>query len=214
MTLIPYQAKDEMELANAYPINKMRNDGLDEVKTSHVLLIDADFIPSVGLDDGVQKAIQETRGIRMKKNSDRSKNTRGDDDYHHFALVVPAFERALESRSYPCEDMEDCIKFAAQNPEFMPRSMKNLNECVNGENHAKCIVFNSVFNSNGHFDTKSDEWLKKMDKENITPISCISERYEPYIVIPWCPSQHDNYGTDSEGILDINIPLSPYYDER
>ena len=270
MTLIPYQAADDMEKVNAYPINKMRNVGLDEVKTSHLLLIDADFIPSVGLDDGVQQAVQAAREISLnmeaeepeesertaevevaegmnesnemdeteeKEKTKGSRSSRGDDSSHHFALVVPAYERTLDSS--PCENLEDCLKLTAHNPEFMPRSMESLSKCVHvdnstdtnsGEgnstitnyadneddlNHSKCLVFHSAHFKKGHGDTKSEEWLKLMDTENIRSIPCISDGYEPYVVIPWCPSEQINHGKKSEEHrIEINSPLSPYYDER
>ena len=208
MTIILYKAKDEKELTDAYPINKMRNVGLDEVKTSHVLLIDADFIPSVGLDDGLKKAVKAVTGIGVNMEVAGSQNILGD----KFALVVPAYQRELESS--PCETLEDCLKLTAQNQEFMPRSMESLSECVQTDDPSRCIVFNRAFNVWGHGDTKSDEWLKKMDKENIRSIPCISRRYEPYVVIPWCPSEHANYGANTKGLIDVNTPLSPYYDER
>jgi hypothetical protein len=204
MRLIPYVAKDEEERSHTYPINAMRNTALDEVKTSHVLLIDADFIPSVDLDKGIEKSIrivmeqdkleeQREDEIKVETNLLIAKKILGTkqegrqkmrdnmdsspmifkDTYLH-ALVVPAYERKV--KSLLCQDFEDCLKLTRQNPEFMPRSMQSLSQCVNANptpkiqkgnmtatdvlKQSKCIVFHSDYYIKGHGNTKSEEWLK------------------------------------------------------
>jgi hypothetical protein len=134
LNLIPHVAISEDERAHAYPINKMRNIGLDHVMTSHVLLIDADFIPSAGLDRSVQKAIDAVK------------------EEARYALVVPAYERQLKSS--PCEDLAGCLQLVAQDPEFMPRSMASLTKCVNKN---RCIVFHSDHFPQGHGNTNSEQ---------------------------------------------------------
>ena len=310
MTLIPYRAIDtdfsdgeESERDNAYPINTMRNIGLDQVVTSHVLLIDADFIPSVDLDVGVKKAIQSVvehgtgrsdpdsePGIGSSSNSSSSsaRSRENEEDsvespsigsritaavsvsvlaaknnfkqrqpqqpqhhldqqhhhhHHHHALVVPAYERKFDS-NFSCGNLQDCLKLTLHNPEFMPKTMESLSKCVGVYNHtntgstdesananshvdgnvdsketkhsdesananshvdgnvdskdtkhSKCIVFHSDHFSKGHGNTESDAWLKGMDQEKVRSIPCISDGYEPYVVIPWCPSVHINHDT-------------------
>jgi hypothetical protein len=134
LKLIPYVTISDDERAHAYPINKMRNIGLDQVTTSHILVIDVDFIPSTGLDRSVQKAIDAVK------------------EEARYALVVPAYERQLKSS--PCEDLEGCLQLLAQDPEFIPKSMASLTECVN-EN--KCIVFHSDHFAKGHGNTNSEQ---------------------------------------------------------
>ena len=182
LKLIPYVAISHVERTRAYPINKLRNIGLDHVMTSHILLIDADFIPSVGLEMGAQKAIDEVK------------------EEARYALVVPAYERVINSSG--CEDLERCS-------EFMPRSMASLTKCVNRE---RCIVFHSDYFPPGHGNTNSEQWLHDMNESKVRPIPCTHDKYEPYVVIPWCPTTED---TDAavEG-EDRWKPKSPYYDER
>jgi hypothetical protein len=262
MILIPYVARDEDERSDAYPINVLRNMALDEVKTTHVFMIDADFIPSVDLDEGIEKSIrivmeqdkleeQREEEIKVEKNllvakkiygmKQEGRQMRDSEDvnlmkfkgkYLH-ALVVPAYERKV--KSLPCQDFEECLKLTKQNPEFMPRSMQSLSQCVNAKptpkvqegnmtatdvlNQSKCIVFHSDYYIDGHGDTKSEEWLNTMNEEQVRTIPCISDGYEPYIVIPWCPSEHINHDAlqPQQAIEVVQVhwaPLSPYYDER
>lgn len=232
MKLIPYRAENEQERDNAYPINKMRNVGLDECNTSHVLLIDADFIPSDGLDVGIQKAVRLTSTTQvtvtdaMDVGMQRKRVNTPEEEYrrnrHFHALVVPAYERKLESS--PCTDLEDCLKLTSQNSEFMPTSMASLSKCVQDDDlldehrtpdSSKCIVFHSDHFPKGHGNTESDAWLKGMDEETVRSIPCISDGYEPYVVIPWCPMGNENFEIkEEEEEIDAWAPLSPYYDER
>ena len=72
-------------------------------------------------------------------------------------------------------------------------------------------------NWEGHHTTESKKWLEKEWYESssegtergeirtIRRIKCFdSLRYEPYVVIPWCPSSKSSNPR----------PLTPYYDER
>ena len=189
LKLIPYVAISHVERTQIYPINKLRNIGLDHVMTSHVLLIDADFIPSTGLDMGVKKAIDAVK------------------EEARYALVVPAYERLVEE-SPSCEDLEGCS-------EFMPRSMASLTKCVNEErcivNEERCIVFHSDYFPEGHETTNSEQWLHDMNGSKVRSIPCVADRYEPYVVIPWCPTMEDTDAVEGE---DSWKPKSPYYDER
>jgi len=77
-------------------------------------------------------------------------------------------------------------------------------------------VFQSDNNWEGHHTTKTQKWLKsewydepsKTDEQKtrtIRQIKCFdSLRYEPYVVLPWCPSVPSTKPQ----------PLAPYYDER
>lgn len=56
-----------------YPVNALRNVGLDAATTTHVLVLDVDFLPSSTLADAIREHLGDVRG---------------DDE----ALVVPAFQ--------------------------------------------------------------------------------------------------------------------------
>jgi hypothetical protein len=149
---------DDMERDYKYPINRLRNRGLDEVETSHVLMIDVDFIPSENLDQAVLKAIQ----IHMEQEEEEQKDDRSsrrqymsdklsissvirsmlrffqfgqEHRYHYRALVVPAFERKVKI----CQDvsLEECIQYTSKFEEFMPRSIQSLKQCMNSTNADK-----------------------------------------------------------------------------
>lgn len=241
LNLIPYISKDKPD---EYPINKLRNIGLDAVMTSHVFMIDIDFIPSTNLDTEIKKSIE----IAISEGTDRQKpafaraneRTRS----HPLALVVPAYERKFEDKKC-IKDPQTCLDAVKEDENFIPKTVESLRKCVNNEENksypeSKCIVFHSDYLDIGHGVTKSDEWLSDMTTNELRSIRCIKDGYEPYVVIPWCPStmiNHDTHGLQEESRRDSiqrkkrNLlrqrmlqdqmsssnpwkPMSPYYDER
>lgn len=255
MKMVTFTLEEE-EKTYKYPINRLRNMGLDQVETSHVFLIDADFIPSVDLDKAILKSIQivtmqdEEVFSKIQNKSEvavppsSSKFTNSPTLlYQYHALVVPAFERKVDSPACKVKDVEACLDYTSQDPEFMPRSMESLLNCTtststNNDNRKSqqlqddksspnCIVFHSDYFPWGHLNTNTDKWLADMDRESVRPIPCIdTDFYEPYLAIPWCPSEKFNRDTaeskimSNAGTTEIRnvvepwAPLSPYYDER
>jgi hypothetical protein len=137
MKLIPRPTADE-ERDHRYPINQLRNMGLDQVETSHVFLIDADFIPSVDLDQAILKAVDIVTHQDKQVVLEQSE---GANQYH--ALVVPAFERKIDVDICEQEDnIEKCLQYTSHDPEFMPRSMESLLKCMKATS-SECIVFHS-----------------------------------------------------------------------
>jgi hypothetical protein len=63
----------------SYPINHMRNLALNAVTTTHVLLSDADMLPSVGLCKRATAALSEVADEERKHGTE-------------VAVVVPAFD--------------------------------------------------------------------------------------------------------------------------
>lgn len=192
LQIIQYMANPEESNLQKYPVNRLRNVGLDAVTTSHVMVMDVDFVPSMDLTDTIRKALQ----LRHEHHRD------GED---HQALVVPAFERLPPS---PCESDSDCASFLQSNSSFIPKSFDALQTCILDKD---CIVFQSDNNWEGHSTTRSDRWLQRKwyeDEEQktiFTTIPCFdTARYEPYLILRWCPSSHG----------DPKIPEAPYYDER
>ena len=177
-----------------YPINKLRNIALDHVQTTHVLVLDVDFIPSEGLDEAIQNVLQQ--------------GTTNDND----AIVVPAFQR--KAREPPCSNLEACLQYIQK--DFIPTSTMELKTCIRSKN---CDIFQKDVKPQGHMDTRYSRWIKEIDATSITTtkssmhqIECFSTLdYEPYVVIPWCPSVESNPSNDNNRTL---TPRSPYYDER
>eukprot|EP00550_Attheya_septentrionalis_P011365 CAMPEP_0198303322 /NCGR_PEP_ID=MMETSP1449-20131203/56827_1 /TAXON_ID=420275 /ORGANISM="Attheya septentrionalis, Strain CCMP2084" /LENGTH=463 /DNA_ID=CAMNT_0044005809 /DNA_START=606 /DNA_END=1997 /DNA_ORIENTATION=- len=187
-----------------YPINVMRNIGLDAVTTSHILVLDIDFIPSTDLNIIIQDTIRSQMSLPESQKSAKE------------AIVVPAFERTLAE---PCKTMDECKSHMEKDPQFIPRSIEGLRGCVSAKD---CIVFQSDVNWDGHASTNSKAWLKgdwyeEADKSKgegdnlpIKEIKCFdSIRYEPYVVLPWCPMKGSN-----EQLSNPRRPIAPYFDER
>lgn len=169
MKLIPFQVRDEHEKIFKYPINVMRNRGLDEVATSHVLIVDADFIPSVDLDKAIKTSIQ----LGMEQD-DRERDIINDNTvkkrfgnikanaathgpfYRKHALVIPAYERKLASKICQRDDFEACLQLSSMDPEFMPQSMESLEKCVRGYEDSQHIIVNP--------SSKSTNTTKKVKK--------------------------------------------------
>lgn len=198
LQMIPYIAANEDERKFAYPINKMRNIGLDHVVTSHVLVLDIDLIPSNQLDTALTKAIELTISARLDDDGDKGVDPKD-------AIIVPAFER---KSPMPCKTLEDCQHFIAGDEKFIPSSIDELTRCLLDE---KCLIFQSDVNPEGHADTNSMQWLtNEACRTSLTHIECFrSLRYEPYLVIPWCELEKNGRLR-----LALHGPRSPYYDER
>ena len=231
-----------------YPVNVLRNIGLDAVVTTHVMILDADFIPSKDLYKIISTAITIGHDRNEKSNNERN------------AIVVPAFERKTK-----CNTIDECRMYMLHDPGFIPGSFEDLQECITDE---ECIVFQSDMNWEGHFDTKSERWMAgdwyddeetmvgenknggvmgvrggggeggskggdnnnnkiknkvesktKIDESKrflvdperaLKSLRCFhSNRYEPYVVVPWCPT-----AASPTSPMPSNQPVSPYYDER
>jgi len=205
MTVLPHVHGNDGSKgeSSTYPVNIMRNKGLDAVITSHVLIMDVDLIPSADLSQVVKANVidQMTTSVHFSGKPDIPLN----------AIVVPAFERKVAS---PCTDTESCRNYLRNDSRFLPLLFNDLKECIQGKD---CIVFQEDMNWEGHHTTESKTWLEKKWYESssegldgreirtIRRIKCFdSLRYEPYIVIPWCPSSKSSNPR----------PLTPYYDER
>jgi hypothetical protein len=186
--LVPVKAgKNDMDWK--YPVNKLRNIGLDALETPLFLMMDVDFLPSENLEAAILHHFFST-----------SKYYSTAKRWHHkrIAMVVPAFERMKAS----CNSVQECQQFLKDDPHFMPRSFSDIVECVNVTN---CSVFQESIFLDGHYTTGSESWLKgefyqpNANQHRNIPrrIPCFhSYRYEPYIVLQWCGGH------------------TPYYDER
>jgi len=122
--------EDGDEGDGAYPVNTLRNIGLAAVRTSHVLVADADFIPSDSLDETIRKVLQERRQYRLQlAHQVRSRNEVDDFPFEHReALIVPAFER---KRWETCQDKVDCRKKGLSRlSSWIPRDFGELRECI------------------------------------------------------------------------------------
>jgi len=140
LTLIEYELDEDQVAPELYPINKMRNVALDAVRTSHVLMVDVDFVPSLGLDQKIRNVlIEQEQQQRHQKSLEfqQSNATVNDTQYekqvgeHHLqqqqAMVVPAFERLVQ----PCGDGSS----PRGNPNGMPTSRRCSDPCLNASDY-------------------------------------------------------------------------------
>jgi Glycosyl-transferase for dystroglycan len=204
-----------------YPVNALRNVALDAVTTSHVLVMDADFVPSTHLDDQIRTVLRAQQ-LQQKSQADSEFDNDDDNSNDYLALVVPAFERVDQP---PCPTPDECMSHLLRNSSYIPQTFEELQQCVLDKN---CQVFQHDNNWPGHYSTRSDEWLQRqwyegtngtatqqvtnasgldMSSLRIRRVPCFhSLRYEPYVVITWC-------GTGGDRIRHQQ-PRAPYYDER
>lgn len=173
--VIPYFGGDEMRPWE-YPVNKLRNIGINALDTSHFIVVDMDFVPSFQLRETIHNNLAFAYNERD-------------------ALVVPAFERYGDS----CEEASGCKDIVRRDPSFIPSTFDDLTQCIKEEN---CDVFQSNINWTGHYSTRSELWLEKEWLKNERPrnIPCFeSDRYEPYVVLRWCESFTPFYDERFEG---------------
>lgn len=198
MTIVPYVA-DKNEKEWNYPVNRLRNIGLDAVQTSHVIVADVDFVPSQDLDQTIRVVLEERQRQRAATNLVAAED--------RDAIVVPAFERVEHCAN------QDCSQFLKADGSYLPKTKDDLRGCVNDKH---CTVFQAKNNWEGHHSTNSQKWLQgdyyeadevtledQSKSKIIKRVPCFdSLRYEPYVVIRWCPSSSSTK------------PAAPYYDER
>ena len=224
----------------AYPVNRLRNLALDRVRTSHILVVDVDFVPSLRLDQTIQNVLRDRELQRQSAQHAIPSNPNRD------AIVVPAFERKGDCDGNNNNDDVACGHFQIQhNSSFLPQTFSELHRCFIHDKD--CIVFQAKNNWEGHWSTKSRRWLdqdwydketeikvtlddnKNNDKHNdgnkkattefqhpILKIDCFgSLRYEPYVVIRWCGNDNDKDDkNDNTNQKSPSRPVAPYYDER
>ena len=148
-----------------YPVNKLRNAAMSAVKTSHAVVVDADFV----LSEDAYDVFTEQRTVLAEN--------------HKTALLIPAFEL----RSF----CPDCTEIHEQ---LLPRTKKRLLRYYDGEVAADGTLlveptasqFDARGNVDGHGSTRYDDWVSQ-DAHGVLPIECInSDRYEPYLVVRNC----------------------------
>ena len=225
MTILPfYLSQEEWK----YPVNEMRNVALDAVQTSHLLVTDVDFVPSRRLDQQIQLVLHN-RVRQRNAQTKRGRNTIAPENRD--AIVVPAFERRGNCTTHQKDDNDDagCGHYRIRtNSSFLPQTLNDLKACVGSRD---CGVFQGRNNWEGHYSTQSGEWLLgdwyqddqeiRLDdgtfQHPIKELDCFhSLRYEPYVVIRWCPSLLSSSSLSSSPKNNNNKtdPVAPYYDER
>jgi len=189
-----------------YPINKMRNIGIDAVYTSHFLMIDVDFVPSATLRKDIMRNLKFV----------------GVDD----ALVVPAFERHFDKSVKRCGSGKACSDMLTENPDFLPSTFDEIVNCtaVGSKDDRYCTTFHEETYVKGHFDTGVDRWLtrdwfedeshlrqKQFSDMKPRELHCLQYplNYEPYVVLKLkeghTPKYNENYHTYGKNKIQYTI---------
>lgn len=251
LQIVHYLSTAEESLTSNYPVNRLRNVGLDRVNTSHVLVVDIDFVPSQDLHQRIHDSLVVTYQQQQQQKLVPTTTPAT-------AIIVPAFERKL---LHGCKTESECAEHLQRNSSFIPHTFDDLIQCYERK---ECIVFQSDVNWDGHSTTRSNEWMEKVWYEKVVeednvgrrppppPLSSKDDeeeeeesaaadsasssvvpsilrkvrcfhtaRYEPYVVLEWCPHHHHHQSTDDGGGNGIGTtttvsttPVAPYYDER
>jgi len=181
MTVIEYRLTEERSAPERDPLNHLRNVGLDAARTSHVLVMDVDLVPSWGLDEIIRSALENRNELRrIAAAAPVGGGGEGDDDgvnkkgpvvippEENEALVVPAFERYSPSSSSEAAAVEAAGKnvppveyrhWLLEDSSFIPRTFRELKMCLND---AECEIVCKFTNYYGHATTRTEDWLNRM----------------------------------------------------
>lgn len=182
--LIIYNLDRHQSMPGNYPVNLLRNIALNAVTTSHVLVVDIDFVPSLNLDSAIQSVLLRRHKLRrareiekqeqqMNNNADNSgddEESPAEEEKHKIydadmeAYVIPAFEKLEESstNSEGGEEGESKFHFHTSNWNTtldLPYTIEDLSYCF--RNLKTCAIFHEARFAAGHSTTKSRSWLLK-----------------------------------------------------
>ena len=162
---VPYEPPTPDSVGSPYPVNELRNAAIANVKTSHLVLLDVDFV----LSKNAYESFAEQRSILVNE-----KKT---------ALLIPAFE--LRSFCRECQEIHD---------KLLPGTKQELLELYDGETDPNGTViteptvsqFDVKGNVGGHGSTRYKDWMQQ-DEHTVLPIKCLtSDRFEPYLIVRYC----------------------------
>jgi len=177
-----------------YPLNRLQNEALAAIETSHAVYVDADFLVSSSLYAELYEQKSQLHDPKV-------------------ALVIPAFElRPLCDPGIPsCQELH---KLTVPNTKM---ELLELYYVTNGP-EATIAQFDSKKNLAGHASTRFIDWTTQ-ESGALLPIECItSPRCEPYLAVRYCrdmpPFQEAFRVTEEKAHLDaagaqIWIPSFP-----
>ena len=147
-----------------YPINKMRNAAIQNVKTSHYLYIDIDFWPASALHEILHFHT-------MKEELGREGGERK-------AYVIPAFQL-----NWLCDVNKD-VDCSDKLLKMMPKTRAELFKLIKTD---KVATFDFHIQA-AHGTTDVRRWYS-LKKSSVRHIECMkSNRYEPYVILRHCQS--------------------------
>ena len=139
-----------------YPVNTLRNLALANVRTSHAVYIDADFLVSPNLYESLV----------------RQRNKLQD---HRDAIVVPALE--LHGLCKDCKELH---------LDITPASKSEAYELYGSSGEDTIVKQFDFKNHEGHATTNTEEWFHQKPNTLHKIECIRSERYEPYLAFRYC----------------------------
>eukprot|EP00636_Phaeomonas_parva_P011607 CAMPEP_0118874748 /NCGR_PEP_ID=MMETSP1163-20130328/16075_1 /TAXON_ID=124430 /ORGANISM="Phaeomonas parva, Strain CCMP2877" /LENGTH=390 /DNA_ID=CAMNT_0006810171 /DNA_START=105 /DNA_END=1277 /DNA_ORIENTATION=+ len=138
-----------------FPVNRLRNEGILAVTTSHFFYDDIDFLPNPGAYEAVMRAVAANRDV--------FKDIR-------MGFVVPAFQLKGD-----CDGMRECITAYEQKIPSDKDSLRTM--FIDREIH----IFDEPYH--GHSSTNYKLWFKQRPM-TLRYVQCLdSNRYEPYLIV-------------------------------
>jgi hypothetical protein len=167
VTLLPHVTPVTPANASSYPINLLRNLGIQSVNTTHYIVLDVDLWPSASL----HAAIMGVPNLLL-----RSK---------YAALVVPAFQLNEDQRGNrhgSADETGHANDASFANFARVPIDKAELERCLGAK---QCSPFYSHTSPETHSSTPYAWWQNAAPGSEPQPIKCFrSARYEPYVVLP------------------------------
>lgn len=172
-TLVKVRATpEEVAEPTLYPVNRLRNIGVEAANTTHVFVIDADFWP----DSHLYEKLRE-----IAASSEEEERT--DDESSRTAVIVPSLEvdplaaATSSEENRKCKSAQNCARAFERS---VPNDFKSLLACLETGN---CYMFDDSRNPEGHGTTDFATWLTQHPNK-LRPLECItSPRYEPYFML-------------------------------
>lgn len=164
-TVIQIVTDRRPKASRQYPINILRNMGVENAPTDHVIVLDVDLVPNVGAYADLVKHLSLNTVSREKT-----------------ALILPSFERSLakdEDESSPIE----AFHIPDTKSDLIPHIVmpKNGDDDINDGSVAegKISPFHVEIFRQGHGPTKFEKWITTLNQYQVE----YAPFFEPYFVV-------------------------------
>lgn len=166
-TVIQIVTDRRPKASRRYPINILRNMGVENAPTDHVIVLDVDLVPNVGAYADLVKHLSLNTVSREKT-----------------ALILPSFERSLakdEDESSPIEAFHIPDTKSDLIPHIvMPENGDDdTNDGSVAEAEGKISPFHVEIFPQGHGPTKFEKWITTLNPYQVE----YAPRFEPYFVV-------------------------------
>ncbi len=166
-TVIQIVTDRRPKASRQYPINILRNMGMENAPTDHVIVLDVDLVPNVGAYADLVKHLSLNTVSREKT-----------------ALILPSFERSLakdEDESSPIEAFHIPDTKSDLIPHIVMPENGDDDDDINGGSVAegKISPFHVEIFPQGHGPTKFEKWITTLNPYQVE----YAPRFEPYFVV-------------------------------